>query len=125
MSETLENARVRTMRGYESMTGDPFGMFILIGPTRRPLVVIFGDGDGWEHASVSVRKRGGKLTGKTPSWADMHFVKELFWKEDETVVQYHVPAVMHTSPGSEYGVEVLHLWRSKEHLFPLPPVEAV
>jgi len=47
----------------------------------------------------------------------MSFVKDLFWDEDECVVQFHPPR-------SEYvnnHASCLHLWRNKHQQFPLPP----
>ena len=77
------------------------GVFIL--RTRRlknTLSVQASDGADWEHASVS-------LAFRTPTWSEMHFVKNLFWDADDLVVQFHPPE-------SEY-VDIhkycLHLWR--------------
>lgn len=68
-------------------------------------------GGGWEHVSISKR-------GCTPSWDEMCFFKDLFWKEDETVVQFH--------PGRSSYVNMhkhcLHLWRPIDREIPLPPV---
>ncbi len=36
----------------------------------------------WEHVSVSTPTR-------CPTWDEMKHVKELFWADDETVVQFH------------------------------------
>lgn len=68
---------------------------------------------GWEHVSVSPRRRF-----ITPLWEDMCLVKDIFWNEDEAVIQIHPPK-------SEYVNNVsncLHLWRcidGREQ--PLPP----
>lgn len=62
--------------------------------------VIASDGMGWEHVSVS-------LPNRTPSWKQMCFIKDLFWGDDDAVVQYH-------QPKSEYvnnHDHCLHLWR--------------
>lgn len=51
----------------------------------------------------------------TPSWNDMCFIKDLFFEEHETVVQYH-PAK------TEYinnHPHCLHLWRPVGE-FPIP-----
>lgn len=56
---------------------------------------------GWEHVSVC------PINGKTPTWDDMCFVRDMFWEPEDTVVQFHPPK-------SEY-VNImdncLHLWR--------------
>jgi hypothetical protein len=75
-----------------------------------PLKIIASDGAGWEHVSVS-------LPHRCPTWAEMAFVKSVFWDGSDCVVQFHPPE-------SEYVNNhpyCLHLWRSTEHAFPLPP----
>lgn len=80
--------------------GDEYnGCFIL--PTREGIAhVIASNGEGWEHVSVSLKH-------KTPSWETMCDIKEMFFEDDETVLQYHPPK-------SEY-VNIhkycLHLWK--------------
>jgi len=47
----------------------------------------------------------------------MCFVKALFWRSDETVIQFHPPE-------SEYVNDhphCLHLWRNTRHEHALPP----
>lgn len=75
--------------------------------------VIASDGCGWEHVSVHID--GSK---KTPNWSEMCFIKDLFWDEEDCVVQYH-PAksqYVNTHPG------VLHLWRPIKEKLPTPPI---
>ena len=74
--------------------------------------VIWSFGGGWEH--VSVRPYQKRIT---PSWDDMCKIKEIFFRDDECVVQYHPPK-------SEYVNNVencLHLWRPLEAEMPMPP----
>lgn len=76
----------------------------------RELGVIASDGLGWEHVSVS-------LGNRTPNWREMCHVKDLFWEEEDTVIQYH-PAK------SEYvnnHPNCLHLWRPQGEKIPIPP----
>ena len=73
--------------------------------------VIWSFGGGWEHVSVSPYKRH-----IIPSWDDMCAIKNMFFRDDEVVVQYH-PAK------SEYVNVVencLHLWRPLEAEMPVP-----
>lgn len=81
---------------------------------REPMVVVWSFGGGWEHVSVSYRKR-------TPTWAEMCKVKDMFWNEDETVVQYH--------PKKSDYVNIhpycLHLWRKCGEDFEQPPTSYV
>jgi len=87
------------------------GAFLIPGPDHgKLLTVIASDGAGWEHVSVSTRSR-------IPTWDEMCLVKDLFWGENETVVQYH-PAKAHYVNNHPY---VLHLWRPLGSEFPLPP----
>lgn len=93
------------------LTGDDGGCGELYFPAQRePLYVIWSFGEGWEHVSVNYKKR-------MPTWEEMCKVKEMFWNDDETVVQFHPKK-------SEY-VNVhpycLHLWRKKNTDFELPP----
>jgi hypothetical protein len=67
-------------------------------------------GDGWEHVSVST-------PSQTPKWADMQRLKELFWRDDEVVVQYH-PA---RSTYVNWHPHCLHLWRPQTQEVPVPP----
>lgn len=102
---------------YISRPGDLFGCFIIPGhkaPGRRQLNIIACDGldTGWDHVSVSLDNS----RNKPPTWDEMCFVKDLFWNEDEWVVQFH-PAkadYVNKHPG------VLHLWKSVQP-FPTPP----
>lgn len=75
-----------------------------------PLKVIASDGEGWEHVSVS-------LPTRCPTWAEMAFIKSVFWDADDCVVQFHPPE-------SEYVNNhpfCLHLWRPTGHQIPTPP----
>lgn len=92
--------------------GQPDGAYRITGPKRK-LNIICGVCGGWEHVSVSIDRR----KNETPTWDEMCFVKNLFWSEDEVVVQYH-PAkadYVNIHPG------VLHLWRPLWSSLPTPP----
>lgn len=81
---------------------------------REPMTVVWSFNGGWEHVSVSYSKR-------TPTWDEMCKVKDMFWNDNETVVQYHPPK-------SEYvnlHEHCLHLWRQKNTDFETPPKEYV
>jgi len=64
----------------------------------------------WEHVSVSVKIR-------CPTWNEMDYVKRIFWRDDETVIQLHVPREHHINQ-HDY---CLHLWRMVGVEIPLPP----
>jgi len=80
----------------------------------RPLTIIFSDGEGWEHVSVSTK-------GRCPNWQEMCFVKDLFWAPDDVVMQLH-PARSEYVNNHEF---CLHLWRPKEQTIPAPPARLV
>jgi hypothetical protein len=75
----------------------------------RTLDVIFSDGEGWEHVSVST-------PGRCPNWPEMCQVKDLFWAPEDPVMQLHPPQ-------SDYinnHPYCLHLWHPKRMTIPLP-----
>lgn len=102
------------------------GAFMVVGPLGRKLGIIANDssqwlaegmpGDPWEHVSVSTER-----PDRTPTWAEMDYVKDLFWGPDEAVAQLHVPKADHVNvfPGC------LHLWRPVSGWPMLPPKECV
>jgi len=71
--------------------------------------IIASDGLGWEHVSVSSETR-------CPRWDEMCYIKNLFWDEDQTVIQYHPAKEDYVN----YHKNCLHLWRPKIE-FPIPP----
>lgn len=76
------------------------------------LIVIATNGMGWEHASISVYKQN-----RCPSWEEMCAVKQLFWTDEETVVQYHPPKAEYVN-NHPY---CLHLWKPIKGEIILPP----
>jgi len=84
--------------------------------THREIIVLASDGLGWEHVSLHIiDKQADKM--RTPLWAEMCQIKDLFWDEEDVVVQYHPRK-------SEYvnnHPNVLHLWRKAGEDFPTPP----
>jgi hypothetical protein len=89
------------------------GAFFAGGPCGRDLKIIVSDGadkEPWEHVSVS-------LPNRCPNWPEMCFVKDLFWREDECVIQYH-PAASDYVNQHPY---CLHLWRPPGIDLPVPP----
>lgn len=73
--------------------------------------IIWSWGMGWEHVSVC------PINGSMPTWDDMCLIKEMFWNDDDCVVQYHPPK-------SEYVNNMpncLHLWKPIKESIPMPP----
>jgi len=120
---TPPSGRVR--RGPLASTDDDGnnGAFLIHGPLGL-LTVIASDGSDWsesgltglpwEHVSVSTPHR-------TPTWKEMHYVKALFWADDEIVMQLH-PA---QSDWVNNHAHCLHLWRPLGREIPTPPAITV
>ena len=63
--------------------------------------VIASDGEGWEHVSVS-------LPTRCPIWSEMCFIKDMFWNDEDSVIQFHPPKSQYVN----CHPFCLHLWRS-------------
>ena len=98
---------------YRSPAGEMYGAFIIDGPAGKRLKILSSGPDSefkWEHVSVSTKTRA-------PNWTEMCFVKDLFWHDEEVVMQLH-PARSDYVNCHPY---CLHLWRPMEDDIPLPP----
>lgn len=99
----------------EIVCDDGFAAYIN-HPCYKPtaIAVIASWGGGWEHVSVSLARR-------CPTWEEMCMVKDIFWGEEECVVQFHPPR-------SEYVNRhpyCLHLWKKIGEEYETPPKEYV
>lgn len=107
-----EPYRAEHPRKFKHKHGDPFGWFIFNYNNKTFYAMADASDDNWEHVSVSSKK--------TPTWDEMCYVKQLFFDDEDLVVQYHPPK-------SEYvniSKTCLHLWRYKGTM-PSPPKEYV
>ncbi len=87
------------------------GMFHIPSPIdKAPMRIVASAGGGWDHVSVSRQNR-------CPNWPEMEHVKRLFFKDDETAMQLHVPPSDHIS----IHPYCLHLWRPLAVEIPRPP----
>lgn len=86
------------------------GAFVVNMNNKQIRTISSGPDSGWEHVSVSLKHR-------TPTWDEMCFVKDLFWEEDECVIQYH-PA---KSDYVNFHPYCLHMWKPIEIEIPKPP----
>jgi len=91
------NVKIERYRTIESRdcSGTNCGSFIY-GQLR----IIASDGGGWDHVSVS-------LADRCPTWAEMCEVKDLFFRDDEVVIQLHPAKANHIN----MHPFCLHLWR--------------
>lgn len=69
-------------------------------------------GGGWDHVSVSPIK-----ANRIPTWEMMCKVKDVFFEEDESVIQIHPPKDQYVNNKTN----CLHLWRSNDKDMILPP----
>ena len=76
----------------------------------QELRIVASSGLDWDHVSVSRRSR-------CPNWIEMEQVKRLFFKDEETAMQLHVPASDHIN----VHPYCLHLWRPQKSEIPRPP----
>lgn len=74
-----------------------------------PLHVIVSDDKGWDHVSVTAN-------GRCPTWEEMCYVKGLFFRPDECVMQLHPPDVIYENQNPH----CLHLWRPHDETIPMP-----
>lgn len=100
----------RIMKGiFASTINDGCNGVFVIPFESNYLTVIISDGMGWEHVSVS-------LGNRCPNWKEMCFIKDLFWEEDECVVQFHPPKKDYVNNHPN----CLHLWKKVNVNFELP-----
>ena len=89
---------------------DGFSGYIEIRGWRGTIIASWGY--GWDHVSVAPAK-----SNYTPTWDDMCAVKDLFFKDDEAVIQIHPPK----SEYINFKENCLHLWRRNDADMVLPP----
>lgn len=118
----IEQYRVQLV-GYETSRGDNHGLFVIPcrGMKLRVMAsagesgrLAYGTEYAWDHVSVS-------LPNRCPNWLEMSYVKSLFWSDEETVMELHVPATDHLN----LAPTCLHLWRPLNVKIPLPPNDMV
>ena len=101
---------IRGDRRFQSLqTGEDGGNgFVTI--RGKIFTVVYSDGGGWDHVSVSFRNR-------CPSWDEMCEIKDMFFRPDECCIEYH--------PAEKDYVNVhpycLHIWRPQKDELPKPP----
>lgn len=112
----LERARITSGPYASDASYGNTGAFDILGPCGMQMhIVSSGDNPaareyGWEHVSISLRNR-------CPNWQEMCFVKDLFFGDDEVVMQLH-PAKKDYVNQHPY---CLHLWKPMQGFIPLPP----
>ena len=74
--------------------------------------VICSHGAGWNHVSVSPFKKN-----YIPSWHDMVMIKDIFFHDEEAVIQIHPPKSQYVNNMDN----CLHLWECYYREMVLPP----
>ena len=98
---------------YKGLLGDKHNGAFEIPIDNKIFTIIASDGLGWEHVSVSI-----KNVERCPKWNEMCRIKEMFFEDEEQVMQLHPKK-------SEYinlHNYTLHLWKPKNQLIPTPPL---
>jgi hypothetical protein len=89
------------------------GMFMIPSPIDRALLAVVASAGmeeaPWDHVSVSRPNR-------CPNWPEMEFIAGLFFNDDETAMQLHVPAADHVNNHPH----CLHWWRPTSEPIPRP-----
>lgn len=84
------------------------------GFRKARLRILVSWGGGWDHIGVS-------RSQALPSWPMLEDVKRLLARDDETMMQLHVPPDEHVNVHDF----TLHLWRPQAVEIPRPPVVMV
>ncbi len=106
--------------GIPSSKGDNFGLFLFDLDEKNPMyhhnegvvqlaVIIVSNDPKWEHASVG-------LLHRDPTWSEMNFVKEAFWGQSLTVIQFHPKKTEYVN----LHPHLLHLWVRTDYEIELP-----
>lgn len=111
---TKDKCKIPDFKWISSKKDGNNGLFLFAlksktGETRY-IKCIVCDQMGWDHISVS------EETG-IPTWEEMVFIKRMFFKDDETVIQYHPPEKDYVNENPN----TLHMWRPHNTEIPLPP----
>lgn len=81
---------------------------------NRKAFIVFSNGGGWDHVSISMPKC-------TPTWEEMCIIKDLFFNEDECVMQVHPKKADYVNIHNY----CLHLWKPQHKEIPMPHINFV
>lgn len=114
-NEAIEPYRV--IKGQFATTKDDGnnGHFFIPYHTKFFFCIV-SDGLGWEHVSVRIVDKKFKHDW-IPDYRALKTIKELFWGDDECVVQYFPAKADHVNIADN----VLHLWKPILQEMPVPP----
>ena len=100
---------------------DGVAVQIPFGPVTIRCIASWGM--GWDHVSITITEQD-----RCPTWEEMCFAKDIFWDEDETVIQYHpakIDTVIQYHPAKIDYINChpycLHIWKPQGVVLPVPP----
>ena len=92
------------------------------GAFSYSMAIIASWGEEWDNVSIhNIMQDREETKDFTPVWGDMCYVKNLFFKASETVLQYHPPSNIYINNHEH----TLHLWRPQNKEIELPPIGMV
>jgi len=116
MFKTLEQYRLKKgLLASDSSFGNNGAFIIPIHFGSLFAFCIVSSEMGWEHVSVSLRTKKFPIK-RTPTWEEMCIIKNIFWDEEDCVMQLHPPKSKYVN---NYD-SCLHLWRPIELSIPQP-----
>ena len=104
---------------WSSKDNDTHGLFFIpIAPHKPQKLKVISSGfkeqpdiaQNWYHVSVS-------LPNRTPIWAEMAMIKDIFYGENVTVLEFHPKKSEYVN----FHPFCLHLWLNLEKEIELPP----
>ena len=107
IEEIITNPRIAMI---DKKTSDGFHGMITMPKWSGSVICTYTG--GWDHVSVSPFKKN-----VIPTWDDMCAIKDVFWKDDEAVIQVHPEKDMYVNNLPN----CLHLWRCYYKEMVLPP----
>lgn len=113
MFKVPEKYRIKTGVMASDKSFGNNGCFIIPFSMRTHACIIASNGEGWNHVSVHMVS---KKQERTPAWAEMCKIKDLFWSEEDCVVQYHPPKSDYVNNHKH----TLHLWQPTNLELPRP-----
>lgn len=96
----VERSRTEYLPFYPKTAPHAKNGIFKIWRRKEIFLVLISDGMGWDHVSASLETR-------CPDWKEMCWLKNLFFDEDEAVLQFHPP----TKDYINMAKNCLHLWR--------------
>ncbi len=119
MFHVPEKARIKKHPIPQMCSDESFGnngCFQITLSNTSWAMIIASDGEGWDHVSVHIYNPINRLE-RTPTWAEMCKIKDLFWDDEDCVIQYH-PSKSEYVNNHKF---TLHLWKPTNGMqIPIP-----